>query len=375
MRRRAARRAVALCGAAASAALLAACSSSPVAQPAQLPAPPLASAVADHGMVVAALPAGDLSQPVNTFWQLVVGRPGGRLALRTPVGVATNGGVSIASGAGAGLLVGVEASQLLRFSPVESSSNLGVAWATGVLPSALAPVPSDLARDGARVAALLADGSVDETSSALGGAWATTASRTALARSDRACDVGRVTAIAFASSRLVVGVSCRKGGSALLEQTASGSFRSLAVGDSTTATPSEALAAWGFDGAVRALIELGPATRARYELVSVSSFATVGESFPLDGTLSSVSFGDDVVTVATTQHALVLDGRWGRQPSDGGPLPALPGGAGVAIVLEAGGVLEALEVRQTVVDAYVLHGQHWAFSHRLAVPVQYGSSS
>jgi hypothetical protein len=94
----------------------------------------------------AAVPMGILSQPVNTFWELFY-RPKGAAKWRlvTPPGVALNGGLVVSEVAPGPLTVGIEPTNLLKFSPLAQSQVHGGSWTPGLVPGALAAMPGALA--------------------------------------------------------------------------------------------------------------------------------------------------------------------------------------------------------------------------------------
>ena len=120
---------------------------------------------------------GEPGRSRNNFWQLFV-RPSGasRWSLVTPPGVADNGGLVAAGGAGGpSLLVGVRPSQRLSFSPLAMSSDAGKNWTPGLLDAALANVPGAIAVGASgRVLALLQDGNIEQAptaAAATAGQW------------------------------------------------------------------------------------------------------------------------------------------------------------------------------------------------------------
>ena len=79
----------------------------------------------------------------NNFWQVFV-RPGqaGAWKLATPLGVASNGGITVAAEGGPALAAAIRPSQDLSFSPLASSSDNGAKWAqAGLLDAPLAAGP------------------------------------------------------------------------------------------------------------------------------------------------------------------------------------------------------------------------------------------
>ena len=95
----------------------------------------------------AVLVMGGSAAQHNNFWQVFV-RPGqaGAWKLATPLGVASNGGITVAAEGGPALAAAIRPSQDLSFSPVASSSDNGVKWAqAGLLDAPLAGYPDALA--------------------------------------------------------------------------------------------------------------------------------------------------------------------------------------------------------------------------------------
>jgi hypothetical protein len=105
---------------------------------------PLVAAVAGSTGTWMSLPAGQLGSPATTYWQLVHGA-GSSWRLETPPGVATNGGLVTSLGPHGQLVVGIEPSQRLLFSPLVSRATPTGPWTTGAVPAGLAAVPDALA--------------------------------------------------------------------------------------------------------------------------------------------------------------------------------------------------------------------------------------
>ena len=139
-------------------------------------APLSTSLVTLQGTWAVAVMGGSAASEEN-FWQLFV-RPAGasRWSLVTPAGVADNGGLVAASGAGGtSLLVGFRPSQGLAFSPLAISTDAGKTWAPGLLDAGLADVPDAMAvAPSGQTLALLHDGGIEAaatTGAAATGQW------------------------------------------------------------------------------------------------------------------------------------------------------------------------------------------------------------
>ena len=157
----------------------------------------------------------------DNFWQLFV-RPAGtsRWSLVTPEGVADNGGLVAADGAGgASLLVGFRPSQGLAFSPLATSSDTGRNWTPGLLDADLADVPDAMAvAPSGRTLALLSDGSIEAAATsgaAAAGQWSRLTSLSALAATapGRECGLVAVNAVTFGPDNVPMAAgSCARPG-------------------------------------------------------------------------------------------------------------------------------------------------------------------
>ena len=98
---------------------------------------PLTSAVSTSSDSWLMLPMGELSDPNNTFWQLLHAAPGSsQWSVVTPEGVADNGGLLVGTSGGP-TVVGFLPSQLLRYSPLAQSIDGGATWSPELLPAGL----------------------------------------------------------------------------------------------------------------------------------------------------------------------------------------------------------------------------------------------
>jgi hypothetical protein len=218
------RRAVLVAGLAAVAAVAAGCGS----QAALVTAPALrvrtaplsTSLVTPQGTWAIAVMGGSAATE-NNFWQLFV-RPAGasQWSLATPEGVADNGGLVAASGAGgSSLVVGFRPSQGLVFSPLATTSDTGKNWTPGLLDADLAGVPDAMAvAPSGEVLALLHGGSIEAASTAgatATGQWSRLTTQSALAASapGRRCGLVALNAVSFGihNSPLAGGSCLRRG--------------------------------------------------------------------------------------------------------------------------------------------------------------------
>ena len=183
-------------------------------------APLATSLVTAQGTWAIAVMGGSATSQDN-FWQLFV-RPAGasRWSLVTPPGVADNGGLVAAGGAGGtSLLVGVRPSQHLTFSPLAVSGDAGKNWTPGLLDAALADVPGAIAVGASgRTLALLQDGSIEQaptTAAATAGQWSQLTTPDALAASapGRRCGLVSLNAVSFGQNDIPMAAgSCQRRG-------------------------------------------------------------------------------------------------------------------------------------------------------------------
>ncbi len=167
-------------------------------------APLSTSLVTPQGTWAVAVMGGSAASE-NSFWQLFV-RPASatRWSLVTPEGVADNGGLVAAAGAGgSSLVVGFRPSQALAFSPLATSGDTGQKWTPGLLDAGLADAPDAMAvAPSGQTLALLHGGSIEAAASAgaaTAGQWSRLATLSALAASapGRGCGLVAVNAVSF----------------------------------------------------------------------------------------------------------------------------------------------------------------------------------
>jgi hypothetical protein len=321
----------------------------------------------------------------NNFWQLFV-RPtaASNWSLVTPGGVADNGGLVAASGAGGtSLLVGFRPSQDLAFSPLATSSDTGKNWAPGLLDAALANVPDAMAvAPSGQSLALLQDGDIETAATAAAataGQWSSLTSLSALAATapGRGCGLVAVNAVTFGPNNVpmaagscvrrgVAGVFADTGGTwqaagpALpggfggdqvqvlgLVATASGNAALLLAGP-------DLLAAWSDAG--RWTVSAPIAAAAGNEQgVRASGFGPGGSVWVLLG-------GGRAETVAGPGSS------WGA-------LPALPASVATLAPGPSAGGYDALAVSGSRLTVWRLAGTAWAKAQVINVPIEYGSSS
>jgi hypothetical protein len=320
----------------------------------------------------------------NNFWQLFT-RPAAATAWRlaTPPGVASNGGLVLASAGTGPVVAGVRPSQDLTTSPLATTRNNGATWTPALLDAALADVPDALATDPAsgRLLALLTNGTV-KLSGPGATTWTTLAARQTLAASAAAtrCRPGNLTAATFSPSGTpLVAADCARPGALgifaythqtwrLAGPTLPTSYRSQNVTVlrlTTTTGTTTALLTVGTGPAAHLLAAWSTDSGARWSL---------SQPLPLRGAkVTSASFGPSHATavIATGNRAQTTSGT----ARSWQPLPALPPGT-ATLAPGAKGGWDALTVHRTKLTVWQLApGAHtWAITQVITVPIQFGSS-
>jgi hypothetical protein len=320
----------------------------------------------------------------NNFWQLFV-RPAatGKWRLATPPGVASNGGLVLASPGAGSVVAGFRPSQDLSYSPLATTHDNGTAWTPGLLDAALANVPAALAAapGGGHLLALLASGQA-ELSGPGGTGWTKLATRQTLAASPagRSCGLGSLTAAAFSPSGVpLLAASCTHPGTTGIFGYASGTWRlagptlpgTYAHQDvsvlrlTTTAGTTKALLTAGTGSAAHLLAAWSTASGAPWAL---------SPPLPLHGaklTSASSGPGGTVAVVLTGNHAQAITGPAGAWRQ----LPALPPGTATLAPGSAGG-WDALAVHGARLAIWQLAraGAAWAATQTINVPIGFGSS-
>jgi hypothetical protein len=180
---------------------------------------PLATSLQSAAGTWATLPMGHLTEPLNTFWQLLF-RPTGATSWSNKVkatATATNGGLVLASAAGQPFIAAVRPAKFLRFSPLISTTDGGDSWSDGLLPQGLADSPDSLATAPGGPTLALVEGGLGARVLASAGTlstWRTltTARRLASGRGGEACGLQGLTAVASLSGNAVVGARCSRPG-------------------------------------------------------------------------------------------------------------------------------------------------------------------
>jgi len=332
---------------------------------------------------------GGAAASENSFWQLFV-RPASatRWSLVTPEGVADNGGLVAAAGAGGtSLVVGFRPSQGLAFSPLAASGDMGQKWTPGLLDAGLADVPDAMAvAPSGQTLALLHGGSIEAAASAgaaTAGQWSRLATLSALAASapGRGCGLVAVNAVSFGPNNvpMAAGSCVRRGVAGVFADTGGawqaagpvlpagfGGDQVQVLGLARTVLGNTVLANTGSGNA--ALLLAGTDLLAAW-----SDGARWTVSAPVAaGGVSASGFGPG-------GSVWVLLGG-GRAETIGGPggswaaLPDLPAGT-ATLAPGPGSGYEALAVSGSRLTVWRLTAAAWTKVQVMNVPILYGSSS
>lgn len=357
------------------------------------PAPaPLATSLTTAGGTWATLAMGHLGDPLNTFWQLLY-RPPGSSTWTDQVratGVATNGGLVMASPGDRSLVTGLLPSHLLTYSPVISTANGGRTWANGLLPRGLAPRVDALATnvEGASLALVEGRDGNDLLSTPSGlSTWNPLVTQYALAATaaGQGCGITSVDAVAFSGAAPVAGASCSRPGVAGVMTYAAGEWRLAGpplagpfhddpVGVlALTSTASGMVALLQVSGAAGADVVAGW-TRDSGRTWSLSPAVPVASSEKVES-VGGDGAGGVFVLVSGPGRASRLEHVAGR----GNPWQALPAPpAGTATVAFGWhGSAQSLAVDAATLTVWNLApgGSAWVKGQVLQVPIEYGSSS
>jgi hypothetical protein len=335
----------------------------------------------------AVVPMGQLSEPANTFWQLLKGHPGSSAwSVATPEGVADNGGL-VAASSGAEVVVGFLPSQLLRYSPLSVSEDGGTTWNPAYLPGALAARP-DVLTVGPSGALAIVGTTVLQAAPSLR-TWSRLVSLAGLRATGSRCAPGALDAVAFASSGApMVATSCLHGGWVGLFTHSSAGWTPASVvlpGRLRLATTSVLTLSAGA-GPTTALVVArsarGNEVLALWESASGAWSASAPLPIPSGSSLRSAAAGSGgamTVLVASTRaksvYQVLPGGPWARFPSP----PA--GTVAIASTLLSSPTFGSIAADAFVVDGAELRvfaltpaGSKWVVVQTTQVPLAYGSS-
>jgi hypothetical protein len=343
---------------------------------------PLATSLGGGGQAGwAVVEMGGSATSENNFWQLFT-RPTGsaQWKLATPVGVASNGGLVMAT-AGSGLVTGFGPSQYLTFSPVATVTAPGASWSENAAPvdPGLASVPDALASGpGGELLALTRNGEVLRASAG-GSAWTrvTTLHTLSASPAGRACGLAALTAVGFtAAGAPEVGGSCsRPGAPAIFVQQPGRGWQAVGPATAPAGGHVTVLGLAAQAGRTTALLEVTtPYIRvlAAWWVPGASGWtASASVGIGLRQPRSLQMWGNGSVALVTAD---------GRGMTIAGPgqswqiLPALPPRT-ATLALGPAGQLQALTAGGEWLRVWQL-GAHggWSQVQQVKVPIPYGSS-
>lgn len=340
---------------------------------------PLPTTLVTSAGTWATVPMGHLDQALNTFWQLFFLPRGGARWTNdaSALGVATNGGLTLAARGGS-LLVGIAGAHLLHFSAVAQTADSGRHWATA------APLPGHvvaLAADGVGATAVVTGSAPGGRllATASGAAWRQLATTTSLAHSGaRACRPRALTAVGqSAATGTVVGVACSHGGPVLFARRGH-SWRPIAGPRSASSRPSSAVAVFPAGGGLGALVasRVGRATALVAESIGALDTRTtmvlrLRSGAQIASTGSTGSGGTFVLVRQPDGREdlaiAVPGGRWRER--------RVPSGT-ATVAVSASGRIAALAVHDTVMTNWTVASGSatWRRTSTTRVTIEFGSS-
>jgi hypothetical protein len=318
----------------------------------------------------------------NDFWQLFA-RPAGisRWRLATPPGVASNGGLVIATPGAQIVVAGFRPSHALSFSPLATTHDNGATWTPGLLDAGLTNGPGALAAapGTGRMLALLTNGTA-ELSTTGGTHWGRLATLRSLARSaaGRRCGLQSLSAAAFSplGTPQLAGTCTHHSTAGIFAFTAGAwHLAGPPLPASPPRWPTRVLRLAVASNQETAVLAFG--TGRNTILQGAWSYGSgrwaLSPALPLGGAqVASVSLGPHGAIGA------VLNGRAGVITAPGTTwqwLPFLPAGT-QTLALGPGPRVNALAAAGTTFTnwAWAPGSAAWAKTQTLHVPVQYGSS-
>lgn len=352
---------------------------SPAAADASIAVPLPTSVTASTGSW-ATFPMGHLDDPTNTFWEVFTLPSGGeQWAEHTPPDVADNGGL-VTAPTTSGVAVGFRPSDLLKFSPLASTTDGGTTYTPALLPGGLVSSPDALSVDASGHAAAITPTQV-LTSVAMLSAWqpVTTLAAISASPAGTACGVNQLTAVLTSGKNLFVGAACTAAGVVGLLQHSGSTFVSaglkLPAADANAQV--EVLRVTQYKQTIAAL--LGVRTGASTSYIAAWSPAggsaawTLSPPLVATGALSSTAVAAGGFAVVTKDASGALSAAdIAAHGTSWTQLPTPP--AGTATLSVSGSRTDALVVDSATFIDYQLTDGAWAKAQTVQVAVPYGSS-
>ena len=347
---------------------------------------PLTSAVSTSSDSWLMLPMGELSDPNNTFWQLLHAAPGSsQWSVVTPEGVADNGGLLVGTSGGP-TVVGFVPSQLLRYSPLAQTSDGGATWSPQLLPAGLTARPDALAYGAGGALALIVGRKVLSAPPNLS-RWSPLVTTPLLSHAFLSCGVTAIDAVAVLPSRSpLVATGCRNGvvGIFTKEGGAWKSYGTTPRGPSRSAT--DVLRLQAFDTTVAALAATTRGGRGALFAMWREGGAPWTEAAPLalpakaSVIASALGADGDLAVIlrspkaGVTAYSVEQDGSWVRltRPPSGTTAVALPSGPRS----DGGPTIDAFTVQGGSLTVYALSPlePRWVRVQSSQITIPYGSS-
>jgi hypothetical protein len=358
--------------------LVAGCGSKPApsaAPPAAPASPPLTTSFATAGDTSwTVVEMGGSAAQEDNFWQVFVRQTAtAKWQQVTPLGVADNGGLVVASPGDGSLVTAFRPSQLLTYTPLATSTDNGANWSSaGPLTASLTSAADALAAGpDDQLIALTNRGTKAELGQRLGTTWTRLATISSLnaTSAGRSCEVTGLTAAAFNGSTPLVAASCGRPGVAGIFADTGGTWHAAGPAVSGDTVDVLALAASG-TGLVALL-----RTTAGTSSSIIGAWYSGGRwtlSSPLRigaGKLGSTAIGPAGAIGVTWNDAkgATLTGPGKAWQT----LPALPKWAAT---LALGSKVEVIAVNGATFRDYQLASGAWSLAQTLHVQIPYGSS-
>jgi hypothetical protein len=377
------RRARAVLVACLSSVVLGACTTSTPAQPpTAFGDVPITAGTTQGSAALVVLPMGDLTSPIDTFYQLLAERPGGRWALRTPIGTATNGGLVASVSLDGSLSVSVLASQNLASSPLSFAASTSAPFRPGLLPDALRSAPDALAATTGQVVAI-EQGANAAVGSRDGWTWRAIATPLGLGPLTARCGATTLDALARTPSGLVVGVTCEHGSAWPL---AAGTRAPVLVGGTAAAPGASATRCLRLASTTSGLVALLETTAAVGTTLRwvTSGTSSGGRRWRTEATAvlpARASSGVTATALDASEGAAVLVGGAGGAPASvvvlrAGQVPSAERAPprAVAVGFTTTGMLVAFSVNRSVLTVSALRDGRWSVVQDSTIPIVYGSS-
>jgi hypothetical protein len=326
------------------------------------------------------MPMGNLKVASDTFWELFVDRSPGRWSLVTPPGVASNGGLSLASNGSSGAIVGVHPSNRLTFSPLSVTSDFGRTYENGLDPSGLPSLPDAVADLGGRYVAIAHDRQSLIAATSTTGRWATILTVTSLARTSVGgpCGITGFEAVATYRSLSVAALQCVRPGVVAIVAVSGGSEvgSRLALPASWNASAVSVVRLVGDADSLTVLLEGGPldargiiAATMSGSRWSISSVDPLARGSDLRATAIGANGSAAILVRAVNGDEIVAQVRAGALWRSQSELPAVA----VAVAITSGG-LDLFAAESAKLLIYQEVASHFLLRQSIEVPIEFGSS-